>query len=214
VQNGEEQRLLDVFHQEVGEKHEENYYKIIKQIQASTGEGQKIFIFGTPYQMTELCEFMSIQNLRLSLKRGSIILFGGGWKSFTGEMIKRESLSEMLSENFSIGTDSILEGYSMTEISVLTLRCKAGRFHIPPFIEPVVYDEELNPISGNNLIGTFGFLDTMAVSHPGFIISGDYVRMVDGECACGLCGPAITEISRVRSRDVKGCGGIMGTLKA
>jgi hypothetical protein len=69
-------------------------------------------------------------------------------------------------------------------------------------------------LEGQDLSGTFGFLDPLAVSHPGFLISGDHVRMVDEECACGLGGPALTHIGRARSSEVKGCGGTMGSFKA
>src|SRR4030042_1568510 len=102
----------------------------------------------------------------------------------------------------------------MTEINALTLRGEHGRFPIPPFIEPVIFDEELNPLEGRDLKGAFGFLDTLAVSYPGFLISGDYVRLVDGECDCGLTGPAVTEIGRMSGSEVKGCGGIMGSIQA
>ena len=101
----------------------------------------------------------------------------------------------------------------MTEINTLLLRCEHGRFHIPPIIEPVILDEELNPLEGKDNRGAFGFLDPLAVSYPGFIISGDYVHMIDGECDCGLTGPAITEIGRMPGSEVKGCGGIMGSLR-
>ena len=59
-----------------------------------------------------------------------------------------------------------------------------------------------------------GFLDPLDISYPGFIISGDEIHFVDGECACGLSGPAVTEIGRARHREVKGCGGIMASLAA
>jgi hypothetical protein len=117
-----------------------------------------------------------------------------------------------LLETFGLPQEMVLEGYSMTEISVLMLRCEHGRFHIPPMLEPVMFDEALEPLEGEDISGTFGFLDPQAVSYPGFIISGDHVRMVSGECACGLSGPAITEIGRALGREVKGCGGIMGTM--
>jgi hypothetical protein len=119
-----------------------------------------------------------------------------------------------LSDCFDLPPERILEGYSMTEISLLTVRCANGRFHIPPILEPVILDEELNPLEGRDLSGTFGFLDPLAISYPGFIISGDHVHFVDGECQCGLVGPALTEIGRARSREVKGCGGIMGSVNA
>ena len=45
-------------------------------------------------------------------------------------------------------------------------------------------------------------------------MSGDEVRLVGGECACGLAGPAVTEIRRAGAREMKGCGGIMASLAA
>ena len=210
----EEQQLLEQFQAEVFRKKDENYRKILGKMKTSLCDGQKIFLFGAPYQFKELAELMSAQHENLILKNGSLILFGGGWKSFTGETMDRESLIAMLKKIFGLPSDRILEGYSMTEINMLMLRCDAGRFHIPPIIEPVVFDEELSPLEGKDLRGFFGFLDPLAVSYPGFLISGDYVRMIDGECSCGLDGPAIVEIGRAKTKEIKGCGGIMSSLKA
>jgi hypothetical protein len=85
---------------------------------------------------------------------------------------------------------------------------------IPPLIEPVILDEEWAPIEGRDVRGVFGFLDTLAVAYPGFIVSGDEVHLVDGDCPCGLTGPAVIEIGRARAREVKGCGGIMSSVAA
>ncbi len=193
---------------------EENYSRIIQSMMVSTKSGQKVFIFGAPYQLMELCEIATNKWPRLSLKKGSLVLFGGGWKSFNGEAVERENLINMMSRTFGLPPEMVLEGYSMTEISVLMLRCASGRFHIPPVIEPVIYDEELNPVAGRDISGRFGFLDPLAVSYPGFIISSDFVHMVDSECACGLHGPAIINISRAHGQEVKGCGGIMSSIRA
>jgi hypothetical protein len=214
AQTEAERTLLERFQTEVIGKRDENYRKIIEHINTSLGDGQKLFLFGAPYQFKELCELLLRQNQKLILKRGSLILFGGGWKSFTGEVMERKSLIEMISETFGLPPQRILEGYSMTEISMLMLRCDAGRFHIPPMIEPAIFDEELNPLEGKNLKGIFGFLDPLAVSYPGFLISGDYVHVIDGECDCGFSGTAITDIGRAKSKEIKGCGGIMSSIKA
>jgi hypothetical protein len=212
--NERERQLAAVLQREVIEKREENYLKIIRRIKESSRRGQKIFIFGAPYQLKDLCEIIAGAERNLSLKKGSLILFGGGWKSFSGETLNRDSLVKMISESFELPPERILEGYSMTEINVLMLRCDAGSFHVPPLIEPVVLDEELCPIEGRDLKGTFGFLDPLANSYPGFIISGDRVHLVDRDCSCGLGGPAITEIGRAKNREVKGCGGVMSSIKA
>ena len=210
----EERRLLEGLQAEVIGQREANYLKLIENIRESTEGGQKVFIFGAPYQFKELCEVMVGHNRKLTLKKGSLVLFGGGWKSFTGEAMDREALVNMLTDALNIPPRMVLEGYSMTEINMLMLRCEHGRFHIPPVIEPVVFDEELNPLESRDVKGAFGFLDPLAVSYPGFIISGDYVRIINGECDCGLSGPALIEIGRMPGSEIKGCGGIMGSIRA
>ena len=210
----EERKLVAVLKDKMIAQHETNYLKLIDNIEKSTGKGQKIFIFGAPYQFKELCEILTANNRKLKLKEQSIALLGGGWKSFTGEAVSRDTLVDMISGNLNIEQNMILEGYSMTETSALTLRCKYGRFHIPPIVEPVIFDAALNPLEGEDIKGAFGFMDTLAASHPAFLISNDYVRMVNSDCECGLCGPAILEIGRLPGAEVKGCGGIMGSFSA
>ena len=197
----------------IGQK-ENNYLKIIARLRRSVDDGHKVFIFGTPYQLKELCGIIFSLGKSIKLKEGSLILFGGGWKSFSGEKIPRDQLIALMNDALGLPADRILEGYSMTEINVFMLRCERGRFHIPPLIEPVLYNEELELIKGDDLRGTLGFLDPFAVSYPGFIITGDEVHFVNGPCPCGLTGPAVTEIGRAQQREVKGCGGIMASLAA
>ncbi len=198
----------------VVERKEQNYSTLIERIQTSTAAGQKVFIFGTTHQYKELSELILARTGTLAMKPGSIVLFGGGWKSFTGERISRDRLIALMTEAFGLPEDRIIEGYSMTEMNAFTLRCDDGRFHIPPFIEPVIFDEQLQVVEGDDVRGVFGFLDSMATAYPGFIISGDEVHFVQDECKCGLSGPAVTEIGRATFREVKGCGGIMASLAA
>ena len=191
---------------------EENYDRLISQIKQATLDGQKVFIFGTPHLFKELCEILSSRADGVNLRDGSLILFGGGWKSFSGEQISRQRLVELMTGTLGLPLERILEGYSMTEINAFMLRCEHDRFHIPPFIEPVIFNEKLEVMEGDNIHGIFGFLDPMATACPGFLISGDEVHLVTGECECGLVGPAVTEIGRAGNREVKGCGGIMASL--
>jgi hypothetical protein len=214
VRTDEEQQLVEKLQTEVIRNKEKNFIRLIENIKKSIKDGQRVFIFGAPYQFKELCELLIGNSQRLCLLKGSLVLFGCGWKSFAGEAIKRITLVDMLTETFSISPRMVLEGYSMTEINVLMLRCEYGRFHVPPVIEPVILDDELNPIEGSDIKGAFGFLDPLATSYPGFMISSDYVHIVDEKCECGLTGSAITEIGRLPGSEIKGCGGIMGSIQA
>jgi hypothetical protein len=205
---------LSALQEIVVSRKEQNYLRVIDSLRQSTVAGQKVFIFGTTHQYKELCDTIAGCGEKIRLKEGSLLLFGGGWKSFTGQKIQRDQLITLMSESLGLPDERILEGYSMTEISAFMLRCDYGRFHIPPFIEPAIFDEELELIEGSDVRGVFGFLDPFATAYPGFIVSGDEVHYVEGECPCGLTGAAVTEIGRARYREVKGCGGIMASLSA
>ena len=102
----------------------------------------------------------------------------------------------------------------MTEIQGLMLRCPEGRYHVPPHLEAVALDQELKPVYGEDVSGTLGIVDPFAESYPGFLITGDYVRLVKTPCPCGRSGPAIISIARSPGREVKGCGGIMAKINA
>ncbi len=210
----EDQKLLEAFQAATIGKKEENYARIIRQLKKSTAEGQKVFLFGAPYQLKELVEIISGSGEKPALKPGSFILFGGGWKTFEGEKIQKEELVKMISETFAVPSELIVEGYSMTEINATMPCCDYGRFHLPPHLEPVILNEELVPLEGKDLRGAFGFLDPFALSYPGFIISGDNVRLQDEACPCGIQGPALTEVGRSPGREIKGCGGIMASVRA
>ena len=139
---------------------------------------------------------------------------GGGWKTFSGEKIEQHVLHEMIAEAFAMPVNGVVDAYSMAEIHGVVPRCEHGRYHVPPMIEAMVVDEEMRPMSGKDLTGTFAFLDPFALSYPGFIVTGDRVRMVDEPCACGAHGPAFLEIGRAPGREVKGCGGVMASIQA
>lgn len=214
VKSEQDKAQLMKLEEVVVNRKDENYHKVIKWMRNSSLEKQKIFVFGTTHQFKELCEIILDDNEKISLREGSLVLFGGGWKSFSGERISREQLLSLMSNALNLPLERILEGYSMTEINAFMLRCDHGRFHIPPFIEPVIMDESLSLIRGDDIRGIFAFLDPLAIAYPGFIISGDEVHFVEGDCPCGLVGPAVTEIGRATAREVKGCGGIVASVSA
>ncbi|MCU0487858.1 MAG: hypothetical protein MUE67_02765 [Anaerolineales bacterium] len=212
--NAAEQAQLDQLQELVGPRQAEQHAILLDRLHSSVAAGQKIFIFGATRQYKEFCNFILERGQGLRFKKGSLVVFGGGWKSFHGEQISRDELLNLIAEAFGLPAERILEGYSMTEINAFMLRCQAGRFHIPPTVEPVIFDAGLAPIQGPELHGIFGFMDTLARAYPGFIISGDEVHYLAGGCPCGLDGPALTEVGRARAREIKGCGGIMASLKA
>jgi len=212
----EEKKALDRYYEMILSRADENFDRIIGRIIESTQEGKrKVKIFGAPFQMKQLCERMIKTGKTIKVLPQSTVSFGGGWKTFEGEKIDREELIGLIKEALGVEDRYIFEGFAMTEMNVSMMRCPGGRYHVPPLIEPVIYDQSLSPMRGKNLTGTFGYLDPFATSYPGFIITGDSVMLVDEACSCGRVGPAIVgEVTRAPGKEVKGCGGIMGAMRA
>lgn len=214
VTTPEEQAVVDALRAETVARQTENFDRTIENLRRSTADGQKLFIFGAPFQLKSISEYLQQIGKTIALKAGSFVFFGGGWKAFSGEQITREALVSLVSEAFGIPPQNIIEGYSMVELNVMNLRCDHGRFHMPPIVEPLLFDEELMPMDSTTGRGIFGFLDPLATAYPGFLITGDMVRMVDDSCPCGLVGPAITEIGRAANREARGCAGVMAAVRA
>ncbi len=212
--NDEEKAFVDEFQRVMFTEKDARYEVMLDCIRESIKKGRKILLQGACFQLKELCA-MAVQQGSVILPEGSALLFGGGWKTFEGEKIGKPELLKLVEDAFGLKGDSAVEGYSMTEINTVMSCCREGRFHIPPLMEPIVFDEDLMPMPGAGNTGIFGFLDPFAMSYPGFLISGDQVNLWQGQCSCGRKGYAIDgEIRRAPGKEVKGCGGIMASVKA
>jgi len=209
ARNEEERKMVENFYNETIVKSKERYRNIIEHLKESARKGRKVLLFGAPYQFKELVELVREKEGSVKLKKGSMMMTGGGWKSFEGNKIERKDLTAMIRDTFDVPEKNIRDGYSMTEVNSLILVCEHGRYHLPPIIEPVILDDNFIPMEGENIYGRLGFLDPFAVSYPGFIITGDNVRYHYGKCDCGMYGAAFSEITRAPGREIKGCGGIM-----
>jgi hypothetical protein len=61
----------------------------------------------------------------------------------------------------------------------------------------------------------FAFLDPIANSYPGYIITGDRVKLLEKCPVCGKPGPVLeSDITRMAGAEAKGCANLMGELMA
>jgi hypothetical protein len=75
-----------------------------------------------------------------------------------------------------------------------------------------VLDEELNPV-GYGKYGRFAFIDPLAEMYPGFIVTGDKVKILEHCPACGRKGPVLdVEVTRVPGVEGRGCAAVMQEL--
>jgi hypothetical protein len=87
------------------------------------------------------------------------------------------------------------------------VHCPEGHYlHAPyTYYQPLVLDQDGKPV-GYGEWGRFAFLDAVAQSYPGFVITGDIVRMLEHCPACDRPGPVLEpEIRRAAGEDIRGC---------
>jgi len=94
-----------------------------------------------------------------------------------------------------LGGAQFVEGYGMSELSSLMLKCEEGHYHAVPWIICYLIDPdtgEAAPRTGTHT-GRFGAIDLLPTTRWGGVLTGDEVTMCFDACACGRAGPTIKE---------------------
>ena len=180
---------------------------IIKWLEKNNKEKNKIALVGAPWLL-----FMVFNQLEEDGKtfdfcdRGGVIT-GGGWKIHEDKKMPVEEFRKKTKELLGIRPDHCLDGYGMVEANGWMVHCPEGHyFHIPiSYFHPMVLDDEFKPV-GYNEFGRFAFLDGSTFSYPGFLISGDRVKMREHCPVCDRPGPVLEpEITRAIGKEMRGC---------
>jgi hypothetical protein len=209
-----ERARTDAFLDATVRRKEENYERMIHATRAAMDDGQRLMVFGAPYLVKEFCDRILSSGKRMVLPAGSIVGYGGGWKTFDGEALSEPALLDLIESATGVRKQLVIDGYSMTEIGAIMLKCEQGHFHVPPHLETIILDDALDPVDGEDVTGILGVMDPFAVSYPGFLITGDNVHRSRILCPCGLGGETFLSVSRASGAEVKGCGGIIATVNA
>lgn len=142
---------------------------------------------------------------------------------YVGGGLKRAQLpddyQDYVFDTFNIPEDRHFQNYSMQELNSGMPKCReGGRYHVPPWVVPVLLDK-----SGDNLAegaldysagereGRAAFFDLSLDGRWGGVITGDRISLDYGTCACGNHGPSIRDnIARyadLEGDDKIGCAG-------
>jgi hypothetical protein len=142
---------------------------------------------------------------------------------YVGGGLKRAKLPddyrEFVYETFNIQPQRNYQNYSMQELHSGMPRCrKGGRYHLPPWVVPLILDKEGNqllPIAKAEYEGRAAFFDLSIDGRWGGVISGDRVSIDFSPCACGARGASIRD-NIVRYADLEGDDkiGCAGTVDA
>ncbi len=188
-------------------------YKLLKLLQEMDKKKEQIYIITFPFQLYDLMNIMKEEGVYLDLSQtNSVIITGGGWKIYENKKISSNDFSSMIEEFFGINKNNYRDIYGMSEMNGLALECEYRYKHFVPWIYPMVLDEDGIPLEYGQE-GRFAFLDAAAHSYPGFIITGDKVKLLEECPECGRQGIVIEgEITRMAGAEAKGCGNLMREL--
>ena len=185
--------------------------RIINLLEDLEKEGKRVNIAGPPFWLNRIMERMIKEGRKVKLP-DSQVLTGGGWKAEEDKRAPEEIFREKVEDVLGIPQDRYHDVYAMSECSSVFLSCEGHYKHIPPTIIPLVLDEELDPI-GYNKFGRFAFIDPIPDSYPGFIITGDKVKLMERCPVCGREGPVLDiEVTRLPGVEGRGCAAVMADL--
>lgn len=193
-------------------KGEEKMLSILKKLDAS---GEQTIIISPPFQLYSLMISMQHKNIILDLgESNSIVFTGGGWKIFEDRKVPQTEFAALVEKTLGIPADSYVDVYGMSEMNGLGVSCKGGYKHLHPWIYPMVLDDHEGNL-GFGKWGRFGFLDPVANSYPGYIITGDRVKLLKRCPVCDKSGYVLeADITRMAGAEGKGCANLMRGLMA
>ena len=120
------------------------------------------------------------------------IYIGGGLKG----AVLPPDYRDYVFETFNISPDRVLQMYGMQEIATALPRCRAGRYHVAPWLICLLLDEggdNLLPEQSGEMEGRAAFFDLALDGRWGGVISGDKISIDYGKCACGSHSPSIRD---------------------
>ena len=104
---------------------------------------------------------------------------------------------EFVFETLNLAPERLCQAYGMQELSTTAPRCKAGRYHVAPWVMLLLLDESgdhlIEPTPTGELEGRAGFFDLSMDGRWGGVISGDKIRATWEPCACGNRSPSVNQ---------------------
>jgi phenylacetate-coenzyme A ligase PaaK-like adenylate-forming protein len=181
--------------------------KIIQWLEQHDKAGGNVSLIVTPYLLYFVMKKLQALGKRFDLGEDSAIVSGGGWKVRENIRLPVKEFRELAYDVLGIPETCCFDCYAMVEGNAFMLHCPEGHYlHVPhTFFKPLILDQNLEPVQYGE-VGRFAFLDGLAGSYPGFIITGDEARMLEHCPACDRMGPVLEpEIHRAQGEEVRGC---------
>ena len=181
--------------------------RIIAWLRQREKSGRKITLVGLPFILHFVMERIEQTGETFDFGERGAIATGGGWKIYENQRMPVEDFRKRAEEFLGIPPHQCLDVYGMVEGNGWMVHCPEGHYlHIPhSYFHPLVLSETYHPL-GYGEWGQFAFLDPLAESYPGFIMTGDKVRLLEHCPVCDRPGPVLEpEIQRIAGAEMRGC---------
>jgi hypothetical protein len=180
---------------------------IITWIEQNERDKNKITFVGAPYILFAVMNKLDEEGKHFNFADRGAVITGGGWKIQENQRIPGAEFRKRVEKTLGIRPIHCLDAYGMVEGNGWMLHCPEGHYlHVPhSYYHPLVLDEEFKP-KGFGEYGQYAFLDGSTFSYPGFIISGDRVRLLEHCPVCDRPGPVLEpEVKRIAGQEGRGC---------
>jgi phenylacetate-coenzyme A ligase PaaK-like adenylate-forming protein len=180
---------------------------IIKWIERRYRAKDKISFVGAPFILHFVMNKLEKEGKTFNFGENGAVVTGGGWKVYEDERMPVKDFRERVEKIFGIPPENCFDLYGMVEGNGWMVHCPEGHYlHIPySYLYPMVLDEEFEQMDYGEL-GRFAFLDPVANSYPGFIMTGDRVKLLERCPVCDRPGPVLEpEVERMPGEEIRGC---------
>jgi long-chain-fatty-acid---luciferin-component ligase len=170
-------------------------------------------VVGPPSLIVDFMAFLKRSGLTLDLGgKDAFIVTAGGWKNRASEQISPPAFRAQCACAFGLSPERVRDSFNMVELNSVMFECEHHRMHVPPWLRVEVLDPiTMREVEGE---GILAFLDPTAGSYPGHVLSEDVGRIERGLCPCGIDGPRLTFLRRVKANEQRGCATKMSLFDA
>ncbi len=167
-------------------------------------------ITGFPFYAFLLLEQMKKEGIRLSLPKGSLIAFGGGWKQHGSWQVEKKTMYRLVWDVLGIPEEKCLEFFGAAEHPALYCACRNHHFHVPVYARVVIRDVETYEPVKNGTPGLVNLISPGLFSMPvTSILTDDLGILHDGtECGCGIQTPYLELLGRTGVKGIKTCAAV------